>query len=191
MKKKLSNYLMAAGGVMFLAALLLFGFNEYDAYKADQNGKMVVKKIQKEIRKNSSAFKGTESELVEKEIDGHFYIGYLVLPSLGLELPVMSNWDYPSLRISPCRQYGSTKNNNLVIAGHNYPGHFGRISNLQPGEQIQFTDMEGRSWFYEIGILQVISPDSVEKVKESPWDLVLYTCTYGGKNRVMVGAKRN
>lgn len=182
---------MITGGVLLLGALLLFGFNEYEAYKAEQNGKIVVKKIRKEIYKNSSVYQKTKKGIVEKEIDGHFYIGYLVLPDLGLELPVMSDWDYPSLRISPCRQYGSVKSTPFVIAGHNYPGHFGRLSRLKPGDQIQFTDMEGKSWFYEIGLLDVISPDSVEKVKESSWDLVLYTCTYGGKNRVMIGSKRN
>ena len=31
--------------------------------------------------------------MTEKIIDGYGYIGYLTIPELGLELPVMSDWD--------------------------------------------------------------------------------------------------
>ena len=35
------------------------------------------------------------------EIEGQAYIGYLELPTLGLTLPVMSDWSYEQLRIAP------------------------------------------------------------------------------------------
>lgn len=70
------------------------------------------------------------TEMTEVEIDGYYYIGYISIPALGMELPVMSDWSYPQLNISPCRYAGSTKTDDLVIAGHNYTRHFGGIKNL-------------------------------------------------------------
>lgn len=124
------------------------------------------------------------------EIDGHGYIGYLSIPSLGLELPVMSEWSYPKLRIAPCRQFGTTRDNNLVIAGHNYQKHFGNLKILTNADGIFFTDMDGEVTCYQVECVNIISPDSTEEVENSPWDLILYTCTYGGKSRVMVGCQR-
>lgn len=121
-------------------------------------------------------------------IGGHDYIGYLSVPSLGLELPVMSSWSYPKLRIAPCRQFGTTRGNDLVIAGHNYQRHFGTLSKLTDRDVIFFTDMEGEVTCYRVGTVDVIPPKSTEEVENSPWDLILYTCTYGGRTRVMVGA---
>lgn len=59
------------------------------------------------------------------EIDGQAYIGYLELPTLGLTLPVMSDWSYEKLRIAPCRCWGSVYDDSLVILAHNYARHFG------------------------------------------------------------------
>jgi sugar phosphate isomerase/epimerase len=78
-----------------------------------------------------------------KEINGYDYIGYLSVPVLELELPVMSEWDYQRLRRAPCRQFGSTKTDDLVIAAHNYPAHFGRFSQLHSGDLLTFTDLDG------------------------------------------------
>ena len=36
-------------------------------------------------------------------VEGHDYIGCLSIPALDLELPIMSTWNYPKLRIAPCR----------------------------------------------------------------------------------------
>lgn len=49
------------------------------------------------------------------EINGYDYVGYLSVPKLDLELPVMSDWDYDRLKTVPCRHFGSTKTDDLVI----------------------------------------------------------------------------
>ena len=35
------------------------------------------------------------------ELNGWDYIGYLSIPSIGLELPVLSQWSYAGLKIAP------------------------------------------------------------------------------------------
>ena len=78
----------------------------------------------------------------------------------------------------------------MVIAGHNYNNHFGRLSDLTEGDQVKFTDMDGEVSTYEVASIGVIASTDIEAVQDSEYDLVMYTCTYSGQDRVMVGCKR-
>lgn len=119
-------------------------------------------------------------------LDGYDYIGALEIPALKLELPVMATWDYEKLRLSPCRQFGSARDGDLVIAAHNYSTHFGRINSLIKGDEVIFTSMDGTVYNYEVAKSEVIAPTEVDKVANSGYPLVLYTCTKGGERRVSV-----
>ena len=98
----------------------------------------------------------------------------------------MSDWDYNRLKISPCRYYGSTKTDNLVIAAHNYKYHFGYLGKLKPGDVVIFTDMESETRRYKVISVEILMPTDTQKVKDSGDDLILYTCTYGGAKRITV-----
>lgn len=121
-----------------------------------------------------------------EEIDGYEYIGYISVPSLQLELPVMAQWDYTRLKIAPCRYYGSVGEDDLVIAAHNYPSHFGMLSTLKKDDEVFFTDMEGITHRYEVDAVDVLAPEALEEMTGAGYDLTLFTCTYGGTNRVTV-----
>lgn len=69
-------------------------------------------------------------EMPVKTINGRDYIGVLSIPSLELELPVISQWDYPALKVAPCRYSGSLYQDNLIICAHNYASHFGKLKEL-------------------------------------------------------------
>lgn len=129
-------------------------------------------------------------EMTEAEIDGYAYIGYLSIPQLNLDLPVMADWDYQRLRIAPCRYTGTVRGGDLVIMAHNYSSHFGSLSKLAEGDTITFTDMEGIMTIYEVVALDILSPYSVEEMTSGEFDLALFTCTYGGKSRVTLRCDR-
>ena len=129
-------------------------------------------------------------EMPTTTIDGHDYVGYLVIPALELELPIMSGWSYPKLRIAPCRYSGSLYLDNLVLMAHNYKRHFGGIKDLRPGDQIFFTDLDGETVEYEVIALDVLQPSAIEDMTAGEFDLTLFTCTYGGKSRVTVRCDR-
>ena len=129
-------------------------------------------------------------EMTRVEIGGYDYIGYLSLPSLGLELPIMADWDYSRLQIAPCRYTGSINGRNLVLMAHNYASHFGRISELKSGDLVLFTDMDGHTTEYLVEGRDVLPPDAVEEMTSGEFDLTLFTCTYGGKSRVTVYCSR-
>ena len=102
----------------------------------------------------------------------------------------MSDWDYDKLQLAPCRQLGSVYTDDLVIAAHNYDTHFGKLRELSEGETVLFTDMEGIVSTYCVEKLETLSPDAVDTVLNSGYDLVLYTCTKGGRTRVIVFCDR-
>lgn len=132
------------------------------------------------------------SEMPIFEINCNSYIGYISIPALSLELPVLAEWngDYSKLNIAPCRHFGSTKTDDLVIAGHNYTSHFAHLSDLSEGHTIIFTDMNGNAVTYVIEKFEVVEPEKVDYIKDSGYDLVLYTCTYSGSTRFTVFANR-
>src|SRR5699024_11741520 len=59
---------------------------------------------------------------------------------------------FPTRRSSdlPCRYVGSAYLDNLIIAGHNYWGHFGALHRLLAGDKIQFTDAAGNQFSYVV-----------------------------------------
>ena len=80
-------------------------------------------------------------------------IGILSIPVLELELPVLTDWSYEKLRKAPCHYFGSCYEPNFVIAAHNYRSHFGRLTQLLPGDLVLFTDVTGQTHCYEVSVL--------------------------------------
>lgn len=203
MKSKFGTFCMVLGAALVLGALALFCMNQKEAKEAAASVEEILPKLVDAIENPNDAG-GDENELeseaetehvypnpydmtmTEKMIDGYAYIGYLTLPKLGLELPVMASWDYTRLRIAPCRYTGSTKSDDLVIMAHNYASHFGGLSSLSAGDAVYFTDMDGYTSQYLVVALDVLSPTAVEEMTDGGYDLTLFTCTYGGKSRVTV-----
>ena len=127
-----------------------------------------------------------DMEMPMKEIDGETYIGVVEIPSLELSLPVMSDWSYPQLKKAPCRYVGSVYSHDVVICGHNYDRHFGRLKELVPGDEVRFTDMDGNVFRYSVCAVEQLAKTAVEEMQTGDWDLTLFTCTKGGVMRVTV-----
>lgn len=193
MKKRIGVFLMTAGIVMIATAAVILIMNNYNNKKAQSNSELLVDSLMNII--SEEELKDTEKDPFETEmkkvmIDGYEYVGYLFIPDLGLELPVMADWDAERLKISPCRYYGSTKTDNIVIAAHNYRSHFGYLGNLKQGSLVMFTDMEAENITYSVISTELLNPTDVDKVIDTGDDLILYTCTYGGASRIVVRCDR-
>ena len=174
------------GVVLLLAAGSLYAYNRYEDAHAGAEAQTVVADLQQKVETpEPEAESGPlDPDLPVVEIDGNEYVGEISIPAIGIDLPVMSEWSYPRLKIAPCRQFGSSRTDDLVIAAHNYESHFGKLTSLSAGDSVTFTDMDGIVNEY------VLDPHSVEEVEHSGYALVLYTCTYGGKTRVTVFCDR-
>ena len=127
-----------------------------------------------------------DMEMPAREIEGQTYIGMVEVPSLELSLPVISEWTYPRLKKAPCRYVGSVYSRDMVICGHNYDRHFGRLKELAVGDEVRFTDMDGNVFVYSVCGTQQLGKYAVEEMLAGEWDLTLFTCTKGGQMRVTV-----
>lgn len=181
------------GVVLLLAAGGLYAYNRYEDAHAGAEAQTVVADLQQKVETpEPEAESGPlDPELPVVEVDGNEYVGEISIPAIGIDLPVMSEWSYPKLKISPCRQFGSSRTDDLVIAAHNYESHFGKIGTLALGDEVRFTDMDGIENHYTVSAIEVHDPTDVEAVEHSGHDLVLYTCTYGGKTRIVVFCDRS
>ena len=201
MPKRADIVIIAVGAVLILSALLLLIYNRCEDVRAGQEAESLLASVEAAISAQEMAApnKPESTEALSPPLDpempvvtlgGYEYVGYVEIPTLGLKLPVMAEWDYTRLQIAPCRQFGSTRTDDLVIAAHNFESHFGRLKELTGGETVIFTDMDGVVSTYSVTRLETLSPNSVEAVQNSGHDLVLYTCTKGGKTRVTVFCDR-
>ena len=201
MPKKTGIAIIAVGAVLILSALLLLLYNRYEDAHAGQEADSLLASVEAAISAQEMAApnKPESTEALSPPLDpempvvtlgGYEYVGYVEIPTLGLKLPVMAEWDYTRLQIAPCRQFGSSRTDDLVIAAHNYDTHFGKLRELSEGETVLFTDMEGIVSTYCVEKLETLSPDAVDAVLNSGYDLVLYTCTKGGRTRVIVFCDR-
>lgn len=197
---------MILGAVFLIGALSLFLYNEQEEVRAEQSVVELMPQIREEIQKNQETTRNDPTapaipddleipmeyldpsafEMKEVEINGYGYIGYLSIPRLELDLPIMAGWDDRRLRIAPCRYSGSVRGDDLVLMAHNYSKHFGGLSLLKEGDSVVFTDMDGNATHYQVMGLDVLAPNAVEEMTSGTFDLTLFTCTYGGRSRVTV-----
>ena len=192
---------MLLGLVLILGAAVLFFLNHQEEKKAEEFSQEMMDVIQQEIAvsretvptepdilDNTPVEMLTEEDLkmTEKVIKGHAYIGYLSIPDLNLQLPVMSEWNNKKLSVSPCRYSGTLRGEDLVIMAHSYASHFGRLSTLSEGAEIQFTDMDGKIWYYEIAVMDVLDAYAVDEMVAGDYDMTLFTCTTDRAHRVTV-----
>ena len=124
------------------------------------------------------------------EIGGNRYVGFLTIPDLALELPVMEDWDYEKLKTAPCRYTGTLLEHDLTIAAHNYLRHFGHLMDLKLGAEVLFTDAVGETTRFNVAELEILPPDAVDRLTAGEYDLTLFTCTYGGATRFTVRCLR-
>ncbi len=207
-KTRLGNVLLAAGALFLAAALLLTGNNLVETYQAGQTSERLSQEVSSRIESQSqdadslsqAALAGEEEtpeylrnpemEMPVEEIEGNGYIGLLEIPALGLSLPVMSEWSYPNLKLAPCRYSGSAYTGNFTIAGHNYSTHFGPIGELNAGDSITFTDMQGNRFAYEVQVVETLEATAVADMVSEEWDLTLFTCDLSGESRITVRCLR-
>lgn len=178
---------MALGAVLVVIALSLLFWNRYEDRKAGQSAQLILSKITAQSESDGSK---DNSDVKSTEIDGYEYIGYITIPDLNLELPVMSDWDYTRMKLSPCRYSGSAQTNDLVIAAHNYTRHFGRLSKLSEDDTVFFTDINGNRYSYSVKAVEVLAPTAIEEMTSGEFDLTLFTCTYSGQSRLAVRCNR-
>ena len=196
------KYLILGGLLLIAAALSLTAYNLWENQRATAAAQQALTAMKEQSEpKGTKSTEGLEAAIPEYvrnpnmempvvEIDGIEYIGTLEIPALELELPVISTWSDALLDCAPCRYVGSAYLDNLIIAGHNYRGHFGALHRLLAGEKIQFTDAAGNQLSYVAPRVEELPGSALEEMEAGDWDLTLFTCTLSRTSRITVRCDR-
>lgn len=207
MKNRKGLFLISIGLLLVAAALLLTVHNMREETHAQQTADAAAEEILEVIRVERTEVSGEESSaapetilpeyvldpdmaMPETEVDGTAYIGVLEIPACGLTLPVISEWSYAALKEAPCRYMGSVYSDDLILAGHNYRSHFGKLENLKIGDEIRFTDVNGNVFTYAVLDFESLNGAAVEEMEAGDWELTLFTCDYSGRRRFTVRCGR-
>lgn len=192
MIKKKSGYVFILCGIVLIAAsLALTAYNFYSDYKAGNSANNVLDDLslddqQSNLNAIPDYILNPEMDMPVIEINGYRYIGKIAVKSIDLELPVMETLSYDRLNIAPCRYAGTAYLKNMIIAGHNYRSHFGRLRNLMLDDEVIFTDVDKNVFRYSVSQIEILSDTAVGKMETGNWDLTLFTCTIGARSRVTV-----
>lgn len=199
MRKWIGAICVCLGVICILGAVGFAVYNQWEAGNAEEVSQALLEDIQSIIEEQPPEQTLPEetvnlpddrvvmpTEMPTVNVDGYECIGTLTLPVLDLELPVLTEWSYAKLRKAPCHYYGSYYEKDFVIAAHNYQAHFGRLSQLQPGDMVIFTDVNGEDHCYEVVLLETLPKEATLEMITSGFALSLYTCTPGGASRVTI-----
>ena len=186
--------LVIIGVFLILISLTMTIYNEYEDLKAGRVANETLNIIKDEITSQKHVVDTLPTDEVREmktiNINGDEFIGTITIPSINLELPVLSSFSNSNLKKAPCRYYGNLFTNDLIICAHAYETFFANLNKLKQNDLIIFTDVEGNNYTYEVLEVEVLKATDVDKMVNNEFDLTLYTCTYDNTGRVTVRCNR-
>lgn len=178
MKNRKAAIFLALGIGFILAAVVFCVFNIVEDNKAGELSQQILKEIEAQPPQQMMTVGGDE------------FCGIVVVDKLQIELPVYNKWDYKLLKNAPCRYSGEIYDNDLIIAAHNFKSHFGKLKNLELDDIVKFIHADGTVHNFVVKEISKLDGTDVSNMKSGEWDLTLFTCTKGGKQRVTVRCER-
>lgn len=185
--KKTAAFFIVLGLVLILSAVLLWGFNEITSYRAAQETAEILSNLENHMLQDISVpAEAADGTMPSRLADGINIVGVVSVPTLEIEIPVAAEWSYENLRKCACRYSGTVNDGRLIILAHNYSRHFGNLKNAAVGDEVQFMDVNGTLSLYNVTAIEILAKHELDKLTVSESDLTLFTCTYGGQNRIVV-----
>lgn len=102
------------------------------------------------------------------------YIGTLALPTIHIEVPIAAECDDARLRVSPCRYAGNYYDDDLVICGEGYSGHFGLVGSLGIRDEVRLLAVDGTLHRYLVSNVETDRLEDIDSIIDD-WDLTLFT----------------
>ena len=179
--------LVAAGALLLLAGALLAGQNLLTERRAARQTADLLAAVETRIAAPADL---PAPEVTRDPWTGYEVIGVVGLPDLGLSLPVLADYTQDLLAVAPCRYTDdlALEPGQLVVAGHNYRTHFGRLGELSPGSRITWQNLDGVTYTYTVTEVTEIDAGDREALEQGDWDLTLFTCDVTRTRRILVRA---
>ena len=195
---KRDHILIWGGSLLIGAALCLLVWNMMNEHRAARSAQQALKgltatEVQAKLPEPVQPPAEMKAEPLDPAremptttVNGVGYLGTLEIPSLELELAIISQWSDSLLKLAPCQYQGSAYLDNMILAGHNYRAHFAGLKDIQIGDAVIFTDAEDSCFHYEVSGLEELPGTAICEMESGDWDLTLFTCTAGGSARFTV-----
>mgnify|MGYP004520575935 FL=1 len=186
--------------ILLIVAVVVIGIIAYKyicEYKNERESQETVEAFSK-----IDFSKTTEESKEQLEYKGYKIIGIVKIPKINIEYPILEigNIDPENakepMKNSIIKYWGENVNDygNLSIAGHNNKSGtmFGKTKNLNKGDIIELTDLEGKTIQYSIYDIFKTTPNDVSILlpkEEHVREVTLITCTNGNKQRLIIKAQ--
>ena len=148
-----------------------------------------LKENENNVVKTSNTYKASNGKTYE-------FVGYVNIPSIDVNYPILSETSDDLLKVSVCKFWGSNPNQvgNLCIAGHNYRNKrfFSKVPTLKVDDIIEITDLNKNTIKYAIYDKFTVDPSDTSctsQITNGKKIVTLITCTDDSKQRVIVKAK--
>lgn len=187
MNKKISAVVTLVGLILIMCAMAVLFHNKKEDNLAQKSSNTVLSSLKEKIEESNLKISDVEKDLNK---DLNQYDGYIKIPKLNLELPVMKKPTQANLKKSPCIYSGTAKDSNLIIAAHNYSAHFGKINQLENGDKVQYTDLQNNTYNYCVTAKEKINGSNSEQMQNENYALTLFTCDYTGRDRITIRRER-
>lgn len=184
---------MGLGLMLLCAAAGIYLMHQRQDRLAGQNARLLLAELHQGITLNEDFLNfapeitwDEEDEPVRLTYSGYGLLGSIAVESCGIELPVLIQWDDAMLKTAPCRYSGSVAGGDLIIMGHNYKSHFTPLNRAAVGDGVTFTDAAGQAHGYTVTKIETLHKSQLEDLTGTDYPLTLFTCTYGGQNRLVL-----
>ena len=194
--KKIINIILC---LLILAAIIVLGviiFRYYQYQKNSNEAVEVVAQIEKEFEEVTQTDAEQGNQKVEVEYKGYKVVGIIEIPKINIKYPILNKTNDDSMQYSITKFAGGEVNSigNFVVAGHNYivGSMFGKVKQLEIGDQIKLTDLYNNTITYEIFDIYSVDPNDtsiLEAEEENVREVTLITCTKGHIERLITKAR--
>ena len=175
------------GCILLISSAVLFICNEVGSFRAAEESMEILSSLEEEMLSDTpGTIDEYEGVMPTRLVNGINTVGVISVPAVGIEIPVAAEWNYKNLKKSACRYSGTAEDGRLIILAHNYRQHFGSLGKAEKGDEVQFLDVNGKLYVYKITDREILGKYELDRLTDTDSDLTLFTCTYGGKKRVVV-----
>ena len=168
-----STLLIICGILLVLGAAALFVKVSNDDAKAKAFSQEIVSRLKDETPEaaTSPSEKSADAGETLAVIDNVNYLGYLSFVGYDVTLPVFADWSFEALNYAPARYSGTVKDNDLVIAAHNYYSHFFLLNEMVEGNEVDLTQADGSIIRYIVKKVETLEPTELNKLTAGEYDL--------------------
>lgn len=166
-----------AGVLLLAAAMSLFLFGAWKSATQREELSEAMLSMQELFNDSTAGLIGdwAGEDMPQLEIDGRNYIGLLEVPECGIALPVAAAWETGLFPFRPARYSGTLYNDSLVIGGSNAEDSFAFIGQLDAGDWVNFTDVQGIRYVFAVSKITHNTTIDIDELRSFDTPLLLFT----------------